>query len=137
MTAVMTAPAPGAAGPALPAAVRPFALLRHSRALAVRSLIKTARTPEALIDVTLQPMVFLLLFTYVFGGALGAGSRHDYLQFLLPGLLGQSIALGGIALGQNLNADVEKGVFDRSARCRSRGPRRWSGRCSRTWAATW
>jgi len=89
------------------------ALLRHSVALARRSLIKTVRTPEALIDVTLQPVIFLLLFTYIFGGALAGGDRHTYLQFLLPGLLAQSLAMGGIALGQNLNADIEKGVFDR------------------------
>jgi len=86
---------------------------RHALALAKRSLIKTWRTPEALIDVTLQPIIFLLMFTYIFGGAIAGGSQHDYLQFLLPGLLGQSIAMGGIALGQNLNADIEKGVFDR------------------------
>lgn len=89
------------------------ALARHSLALAKRSLIKTARTPEALIDVTMQPIIFLLLFTYIFGGAIAGGSQHAYLQFLLPGLLGQSIAMAGIALGQNLNADIEKGVFDR------------------------
>ncbi|XVU29090.1 ABC transporter permease [Actinoplanes sp. CA-054009] len=88
------------------------ALARHSVALARRSLIKTIRTPEALIDVTLQPVIFLLLFVYLFGGAI-AGDRHDYLQLLLPGLLAQSLAMGGIALGQNLNADIEKGVFDR------------------------
>jgi oleandomycin transport system permease protein len=92
---------------------RPFAFVRHSVALARRSLIKTWRTPEALIDVTLQPMIFLLLFTYIFGGAITHGSQHAYLQFLLPGLMGQSIAMAGIALGQNLNADIEKGVFDR------------------------
>ncbi len=88
-------------------------LLAHSRALAVRSLLKTVRTPEALLDVTLQPVVFLLLFMYVFGGALAGGDRHAYLQLLLPGILGQTVAFGGIALGQNLNADIEKGVFDR------------------------
>ena len=87
--------------------------IRHVLVLAKRSLIKTWRTPEALIDVTLQPIIFLLLFTYIFGGAIAGGSRHDYLQFLLPGLLGQSIAMAGVALGQNLNADIEKGVFDR------------------------
>src|ERR1700712_364189 len=65
---------------------------RHVIALAKRSLIKTWRTPEALIDVTLQPIIFLLLFTYIFGGAIGGGDRHSYLQFLLPGLLGQGIA---------------------------------------------
>jgi oleandomycin transport system permease protein len=89
------------------------ALVRHSVALARRSLIKTMRTPEALLDVTLQPVIFLLLFTYLLGGAISGGDRHGYLQFLLPGMLAQSLAMGGIALGQNLNADVEKGVFDR------------------------
>jgi oleandomycin transport system permease protein len=91
----------------------PLTTLRHALVLARRSLIKLTRTPEQLIDVTLQPVIFLLLFTYIFGGAIGGGSRHDYLQFLLPGLLGQSIAMAGVALGQNLNADIEKGVFDR------------------------
>jgi oleandomycin transport system permease protein len=87
--------------------------VRHALVLARRNLIKTMRTPEQLIDVTLQPIIFLLLFVYVFGGAISGGSRHDYLQFLLPGLLAQGIAMGSIALGQNLNADIEKGVFDR------------------------
>jgi oleandomycin transport system permease protein len=87
--------------------------IRHSFVLARRNLIKTWRTPEQLIDVTIQPVIFLLLFVYVFGGAIGGGSRHDYLQFLLPGLLGQGIAMGSVALGQNMNADIEKGVFDR------------------------
>src|SRR4051812_1305703 len=85
---------------------------RHVIALAKRSLIKMVRTPEALIDVTLQPIIFLLLFTYIFGGAIG-GSSADYLQFLLPGLLALSIAQAGVALGQDLNSDIEKGVFAR------------------------
>ena len=87
--------------------------MRHALVLAKRNLIKTARTPEQLIDVTVQPIIFLLLFVYVFGGAISGGSQHDYLQFLLPGLFGQGIAMGSVALGQNLNADIEKGVFDR------------------------
>jgi oleandomycin transport system permease protein len=87
--------------------------LRHALVLARRSLIKTWRTPEALIDVTLQPIIFLALFTYIFGGAIAGGDRTAYLQFLLPGILGQSIALAGIALGTNLNSDIEKGIFDR------------------------
>ena len=87
--------------------------LRHSLVLARRSLINTLRTPESLIDVTLQPAIFLALFTYVFGGAIAHGSQHAYLQFLLPGVLGQSIAMGGMAIGVNLNNDITKGVFDR------------------------
>jgi oleandomycin transport system permease protein len=92
---------------------RRFALLRHSWVLAKRGLINTLHTPEALLDVTLQPMIFLLMFTYIFGGAISHGSQHAYLQFLLPGILGQTIAMGGIAIGVNLNNDVSKGIFDR------------------------
>ena len=95
---------------------RQFRQLRHALVLAERNMIKIIRAPEQLIDVTLQPIIFLLLFYYVFGGALGGGvggSRHEYLQFLLPGLLGQTLAMSSIAIGQNMNADIEKGVFDR------------------------
>jgi len=91
----------------------PLRLIRHSIVLARRSLIGVVRNPESLIDVTLQPIIFLALFTYVFGGAIAGGSQHDYLQFLLPGILAQTIAFGGVAIGVNLNSDIEKGVFDR------------------------
>jgi oleandomycin transport system permease protein len=92
---------------------RRWRLARHSLVLAKRSLINIVRTPEALIDVTLQPIIFLLMFTYIFGGAIAHGSQHAYLEFLLPGILGQTIAMGGIAIGVNLNNDVTKGIFDR------------------------
>jgi oleandomycin transport system permease protein len=106
MTATLTAP-PNVVPPTIQPAQRGAKrTIRHAVALARRNLIKTMRTPE-------QPIIFLLLFVYVFGGALGGGSRHDYLQYLLPGLLAQGIAMGSVALGQNLNADIEKGVFDR------------------------
>jgi oleandomycin transport system permease protein len=91
---------------------RPFPLLRHSFALAKRSVIKMIRTPEAFMDVTLQPAIFLVLFTYVFGGAI-AGSQHAYLQYLLPGILAQTIAMSATAIGTNMNTDISKGVFDR------------------------
>ncbi|MBV9822057.1 MAG: ABC transporter permease, partial [Actinobacteria bacterium] len=90
----------------------PVRAVRHSVALARRGLLKTWRTPEALIDVTLQPVIFLLLFVYLFGGAI-TGSTHAYLQFVLPGLLVQSILFGSVAIGTNLNTDITKGVFDR------------------------
>jgi oleandomycin transport system permease protein len=86
---------------------------RHALVLAKRNLIKLVRTPEQFIDVTLQPVLFLTLFTYIFGGALAHGSQHDYLQYLLPGILGQTIAMTSISLGQNMNTDIEKGIFDR------------------------
>jgi len=113
MTATLTpTPSPVATAPVI--GRRSIATtVRHAVVIARRSLIKLTRTPEQLIDVTLQPAIFLFMFTYIFGGALGGGSRHAYVQFLVPGLLGQSIAMAGVALGQNLNADIEKGVFDR------------------------
>jgi oleandomycin transport system permease protein len=92
---------------------RPLRLLRHSLVLAKRNLIGVARNPEALLDVTLQPIIFIALFTYIFGGALAHGSQHDYLQYLLPGILAQTIAFGAVSIGVNLNSDIEKGVFDR------------------------
>ncbi|GAB3938426.1 hypothetical protein GCM10027614_18470 [Micromonospora vulcania] len=111
---------------------RPFRLVRHSLALAKRSLIKTWRTPEALIDVTLQPVLFLIIFVYIFGGAV-AGSTHDYLQFLLPGILAQTIATGAIAIGVNLNTDIAKGIFDRFRSLPIPAPRPWS---ARSWATS-
>ena len=66
-------------------------LARHSAALAKRNLIGVTRNPEALLDVTLQPIIFILLFTYVFGGAISGGSQHDYLQFLLPGIIAGAV----------------------------------------------
>jgi oleandomycin transport system permease protein len=114
MSATTMAP-PRMTSPTQPAPAtsrRRFRLVRHSLALTKRSLIKTWRTPEALIDVTLQPALFLVIFVYIFGGAV-SGSTHDYLQFLLPGILGQTIAMGAIAIGVNLNTDLAKGIFDR------------------------
>jgi oleandomycin transport system permease protein len=87
--------------------------LKHALVLGKRNLIKLTRTPEQLIDVTLQPIIFLALFLYVFGGAIAHGSRHDYLEFLVPGLIGQTIAMSSISIGQNMNADIGNGVFDR------------------------
>jgi oleandomycin transport system permease protein len=86
---------------------------RHALVLAKRNMTKMVRTPEQFLDVTLQPVIFLLLFTYIFGGALAGGSQHSYLEFLLPGMLGQTLAMSSVAIGQNMNADIAKGVFDR------------------------
>jgi oleandomycin transport system permease protein len=97
--------------PAVPAPRR-WGMLRHSLVLAQRALIKIRRTPEQLVDVTLQPILFVVLFVYLFGGAI-AGSQHDYLQFVLPAIMVQTVLFSTIAIGVNLNNDVGKGVFDR------------------------
>ena len=95
-----------------PQAARPFALVRHSLALAWRSIVKIRRTPEQLMDVTLQPIIFVVLFVYLFGGAI-SGSQHDYLQFVLPSILVQTVLFSSMAIGMNLNTDIKRGVFDR------------------------
>jgi oleandomycin transport system permease protein len=104
-----TAPAPAPAAASEP---RPLGLLRHSLALARRSLIKTARTPEQLLDVTVQPLLFLLMFVYLLGGAV-SGSQQDYLQFVLPALLVMNVVFAAMQSGVTLNNDIKKGVFDR------------------------
>ncbi|HEY2722258.1 MAG TPA: ABC transporter permease [Chitinophagaceae bacterium] len=90
-----------------------FALtVQQSIIMAYRGLIKVRRTPEQLIDVTLQPILFTLMFTYLFGGAI-AGDVHAYLPIIIPGILAQTILTGSVAIGVNLREDMNKGVFDR------------------------
>ena len=91
---------------------RPFPLLRHSLVLAGRAVRKIRRTPEQFIDVTLQPIIFVILFVYVFGGAI-SGSTHDYLQYVLPAIMVQTVLFTSLSIGVNLNTDIKKGVFDR------------------------
>ena len=77
-----------------------------------RGMLKIKHVPEQLIDVTLTPVLFLVMFTYLFGGAV-AGSTDDYLQFLLPGMLVQSVLFTAVYSGVTLNTDMTKGVVDR------------------------
>ncbi len=112
--------------------------LRHSAVIAKRSLIgDLAHARRRSSTSTLQPVIFLLLFTYVFGGAIAGGSQHDYLQFLLPGFAGPDDRdRPAVSIGVNLNTDIEKGVFDRFRSLPIAGPSRLSARSSRTWRAT-
>lgn len=77
-----------------------------------RALLKIKHIPEQLFDVTLFPVMFTLMFTYLFGGAL-AGSTEEYLQFLLPGILVQTVMFVTVYTGFGLNTDISKGIFDR------------------------
>src|ERR1700753_4511018 len=85
---------------------------RQALIMAHRGLLKVRRTPEQLIDVTLQPILFTLMFAYLFGGAI-AGNVHSYLPIIIPGILAQTILTGSVAIGVNLRDDMDKGVFDR------------------------
>jgi ABC-2 type transport system permease protein len=77
-----------------------------------RGMLKIKHVPEQLIDVTLTPVLFVLMFTYMFGGAI-AGSTGEYLQFILPGVLVMSVLFTTVYSGVALNTDVTKGVVDR------------------------
>lgn len=83
-----------------------------SLTFAWRALLKLRHVPEQLSDVIAVPIIFTLLFTYLFGGAL-AGSPRTYLQFLLPGTLVMTVVLATMYTGINLNTDLGKGVYDR------------------------
>jgi ABC-2 type transport system permease protein len=77
-----------------------------------RGMLKIKHVPEQLLDVTITPVLFLLMFTYLFGGAV-AGSTSEYLHYLLPGVLVQSVLFTSVYSGVALNTDVTKGVVDR------------------------
>ncbi|MEV4382151.1 ABC transporter permease [Streptosporangium sp. NPDC049644] len=92
--------------------VTPLATLQQTMTLAWRSLVQIKHNPWELLDLSIQPIMFLLLFTYVFGGAI-SGSTGDYLQFALPGLLVQNALFYTLSTAIGLNTDITKGVFDR------------------------
>jgi ABC-type multidrug transport system permease subunit len=83
-----------------------------TRVLARRNLMRIPRQPDLLIAYTIQPVMFTLLFVYVFGGAIDTGP-FDYVDFLMPGIIVQSIAFGGFVTALGLSEDVQKGLIDR------------------------
>jgi ABC-2 type transport system permease protein len=100
-SAVATRPRPSPPGP-----------VAASLTFAWRGFLKVKHLPEQLADVILIPVLFTLVFTYLFGGAL-AGSTSHYLQFLLPGTLVMTVVLLTVYTGVGLNTDVATGAFDR------------------------
>jgi len=77
-----------------------------------RGMLKVKHVPEQLLDVTITPVMFVLMFTYIFGGAI-AGSTGKYLDYLLPGILVMSVLFTTVYSGVALNTDMTKGVVDR------------------------
>jgi oleandomycin transport system permease protein len=113
MTATTTEAAPTATPQSPPpTAPGPSSAVRHAATLAWRGIVKTINSPEALLDVTLQPVIFLLLFVYVFGGAI-SGDTATYLQFALPGVLVQTFVFASAGTGVALADDLSTGIFDR------------------------
>jgi oleandomycin transport system permease protein len=92
--------------------INPARALRHSLSLAGRSIIRIRKNPENLLDVTIQPILFLVMFVFLFGGAI-SGNWHTYLQTLVPGLMVQNTLFASMGTGYSLSQDISKGVFDR------------------------
>ncbi|HUD78243.1 MAG TPA: ABC transporter permease [Streptosporangiaceae bacterium] len=87
--------------------------LRNSLTLTWRSVLKIRTNSEDLLGLSLQPIMFLLLFTYVFGGAIEHGSVQQYLEYVLPGILVQTVLFATLGTGLMLNQDISAGIFDR------------------------
>ena len=87
-------------------------LVTDTLIIAERNLVRLPRAPELLIGFTIQPIMFVLLFRYVFGGAIRTPG-YSYVDFLIPGIIVQNTAFGGFATALGLNEDVRKGLIDR------------------------
>ncbi|MET9325350.1 ABC transporter permease [Tsukamurella sp. NPDC003166] len=86
--------------------------VRQSFTMGWRGLLKIRHNPEQLFDVVLQPIIFTLMFTYIFGGAISGDVQH-YLPVIIPGILMQTVIVASIVTGTQLREDMDKGVFDR------------------------
>ena len=90
----------------------PPSALSNALVFGWRAVLKFKHVPEQLFDLVMTPIMFTLLFTFVFGGAL-AGSPREYLQFFLPGILVQTVVFNSVYSGMGLSTDLGKGLFDR------------------------
>jgi ABC transporter DrrB family efflux protein len=87
-------------------------VLSHSLTIARRNLIQVVRTPELLVFSAVQPIIFVLLFNYVFGGAIRTPGV-EYIDFLIPGIVVMTVAFASFGTGIGLNEDLSKGMIDR------------------------
>jgi ABC-2 type transport system permease protein/oleandomycin transport system permease protein len=87
-------------------------LVTDTLVIAERNLVRLPRAPDLLLAFTVQPIMFVLLFRYVFGGAIQTPG-YSYVDFLIPGIIVQNIAFGGFVTALGLNEDVHKGLIDR------------------------
>ncbi len=90
----------------------PVRALRDSGVIIWRQLIQLPRIPEVLIFALIQPVIFVLLFRYVFGGAI-ATPGESYVNYLMPGIFAQTVAFGAVASGIGLAEDLRRGIIDR------------------------
>jgi len=87
--------------------------LADGAAMTWRNLVQTARIPELLIFATIQPVMFVVLFVFVFGGAIQVPGGGNYVNFLMPGIFVQTVVFGATATGVGLSEDLQRGMVDR------------------------
>lgn len=88
-------------------------LIADTLVMAERNLVRLPRSPDLLLAFTVQPIMFVLLFAYVFGGAIAVPGGLSYKEYLIPGIVVQNIAFGGFVTALGLNEDLHKGLIDR------------------------
>jgi ABC transporter DrrB family efflux protein len=93
--------------------IRPTNIIQQSWIMVKRNMIHTKRMPEMLSDVTVQPIMFVLLFAFVFGASIATRGGASYREFLLPGIQAQTIVFTAFVVSTGITADIEKGVIDR------------------------
>jgi len=103
----------GRSGSAVDAPGGPLWALRDSWSEATRHLRAVPRSPELLLFATLQPIMFVLLFNYVFGGAIAVPGYSSYTQYLIPGVFAQTVVFGSAFTGIGIAEDLQKGFIDR------------------------
>ena len=92
---------------------RPTNIAQQSWIMVKRNMIHTKRMPEMLSDVTVQPIMFVLLFAFVFGASIATTGSASYREFLLPGIQAQTIVFTAFVVSTGITADIEKGIIDR------------------------
>lgn len=93
--------------------IRQTNIVEQSWIMVKRNMIHTKRMPEMLSDVTVQPIMFVLLFAFVFGASIATGGSASYREFLLPGIQAQTIVFTAFVVSTGITADIEKGIIDR------------------------
>jgi ABC-2 type transport system permease protein/oleandomycin transport system permease protein len=91
----------------------PFGVVRDTLAVAQRNLIAYRRVPQLLVFSTIQPVIFVVMFRYVFGGAIRLDVPVDYVDFLMPGVFVQTVVFGALATAVGLAADLKSGLLER------------------------
>jgi ABC transporter DrrB family efflux protein len=89
------------------------AALSDSAVITKRNLIKVKRVPDLLVFATVSPIMFVLLFRYVFGGAIQVPGGVSYAEFLIPGIFAQTVVFGSTITGYTLAQDLQQGLIDR------------------------